>query len=65
MPLSPKDAAWRSAHLDKMMVSIADVPWQRSENRQVGMAIADGCETDAASARPGASHGLQGYRCCN
>jgi hypothetical protein len=40
-----------------------------SENRLVGMAIAGelgGCETDAASARPGASHGMHGgYWRCN
>jgi hypothetical protein len=47
LPFSPKDATWRSAHR-KMIVSIADVPWQRSGNREVGMATADGCEIDAA-----------------
>jgi hypothetical protein len=48
MPFSLKDASWRPAHLNTMIVSIADVPCQRSENRKVGMAIADVCETDAA-----------------
>lgn len=47
-----------------MIVSIADVP--SPENRLVGMAIADGCGTDAAGACPGASHGTHaGYWRCD
>jgi hypothetical protein len=46
MPLGHKDDSLSSPHSNTMIVSIADMPHQK--NRPVGMATADGCETDAA-----------------